>query len=295
MANPHPTAYQGTALSEAISVTEIYTVLSPDLTLHYPGCAESHPFPEIIALSKGEHTLLLDGVRYTLREGQMIIYAPGSRHSACEIRPICANAQILTFSCVSPRLLSLYNRIITLTSAQRTALDAIITQGTQCFKGRAPGDTVRGMVLCEGVSGDTLSRLRKQIELFLIDVADGNALPLTAKDARRDTEFLAVTAFLSRNLASPLTLSQIAVGCSMSVSKLKLLFREKAGTGPIDYLIRLRIDRARELIRTGKYTQTEIAECVGFTSLHYFSRTFKKITGFSPSEYAKSNRQEKPL
>ena len=284
------TAYRGTALSESISVTEIYTVLSPDLALHYPGRGESHPFPEIIALSRGEHTLLIDKERYTLREGQMLIYAPGAFHESSDVRPVCADAQILTFACVSPRLLSLCNRVLSLTPAQRDALDAIISQGVQCFKGRAPDDTVRGMVLCEGVTEDTLSRLRKQIELFLIDVAECNATERTKKEVRRDAELAAVTDFLSRNVASPLTLSQIALGCSMSVSKLKILFRERMGTGPIDYLIRLRIDRARELIRTGEYTLTEIAERVGFSSLHYFSRAFKQLTGVSPSEYAKNHR-----
>jgi AraC-like DNA-binding protein len=285
-----PETYRGTALSESISVTEIYTVLSPDLTLHYPGHGESHPFPEIIALTKGEHTLLIDKERYTLREGQMLIYAPGAFHESSDVRPTRAEAQILTFACASARLFSLCNRVITLTPAQRTALDAIISQGVQCFKGRAPDDTVRGMVLCEGVTEDTLSRLRKQIELFLIDVAECNATERTKKEVRRDAELAAVTDFLSRNVSSPLTLSQIALGCSMSVSKLKLLFRERLGSGPIDYLIRLRIDRARELIRTGEYTLTEIAERVGFSSLHYFSRAFKRITGLSPSEYAKTHR-----
>ena len=72
----------------------------------------------------------------------------------------------------------------------------------------------------------------------------------------------------------------------MSVSKLKLLFREKAGTGPIDYWIRLRIERAQELIRQGTMNYTEIAESLGFASLHYFSRQFKRVTGTSPSQYA---------
>lgn len=62
------------------------------------------------------------------------------------------------------------------------------------------------------------------------------------REARREAEFADVTEFLQAHLSEPLTLEHIAVGCSMSVSKLKLLFREYAGTGPIDYLINLRIE-----------------------------------------------------
>lgn len=279
--------YRGTALSDALSVTEIYTVLSPDLVKNYPGTGESHPFPEILYLARGEHTLLVDRERHTLREGQIILYAPGSYHEASDVRPTLADAFVLTFECTSPLLLPLYNRAITLTARQRTMLDAFFAEGVQYFEGRAPDDTVRGMVLRAGVDERALWGLRKQIELFLLDLSEREAPPKSKRELRHDAEFAAVTDFLGKNLATPLSLSQIALAAQMSVSKLKLLFRERTGSGPIDYLIRLRIERAEELIREGEYNLSEISERVGFSSLHYFSRTFKSITGVSPSQYAK--------
>ena len=91
-------AYMGTILSDALSVSEIYTVLRPDLTVHFPGHGESHPFPEIIYLSRGQHTLLIDQKDYTFCEGQMIIYAPNSFHQASPNHPpVQADAAILTF------------------------------------------------------------------------------------------------------------------------------------------------------------------------------------------------------
>lgn len=279
--------YCGTAISDALSVTEIYTALYPDLVRNYPGKGEKHPFPEIFYLRRGEHTLLIDKQRHTLREGQIILYAPDSYHEASDVRPTLADACIITFACDSPLLAPLYNRAITLTPSQRLMIEEIVAEGVQCFEGRAPEDTVHGMVLREGVSTDTLWGLRKQIELFLIGLSKKNSPQRSTHKTRRDAEFAAAVEFLRKNVASPLTLSQIALGTSMSVSKLKLLFREQAGTGPIDYLIRLRIERAKVLIGEGEYNLSEIAERVGFSSLHYFSRTFKAITGVSPSQYAK--------
>ena len=123
----------------------------------------------------------------------------------------------------------------------------------------------------------------------MTNVLTGCIIPVTiiSGEVRRDAELSAVTDFLSRNVASPLTLSQIALGCSMSVSKLKIIFREKAHIGPINYLIRLRIEEAQRLMRESDLTLTQIAERVGFASLHNFSRMFKKITGVSPSQYEK--------
>ena len=280
--------YMGTEMSDAISVSAIYTVLRPDLTSHYPGRGEAHPFPEIIFLERGRHCLRIDGVDYTLGAGQMLIYAPNSYHESGGIRPVLAEAAILTFDATSDFLPSLYNRVLTLTQHQKQMLGAIIDEGVGYFCGREARDGVGGMMLREGVAPSRLWGLRKQIELFLIDVykAETDAGLGRGKTARWDAEFRDAVAFLQENLAASLSLSQIAAGCSMSVSKLKLLFREKAGTGPIDYLIKLRIERAQHLIRKGEQNFTEIAEALGFASLHYFSRQFKRVTGMSPSEYA---------
>ncbi len=276
-------------MSDALSVSEIFTVLRPDLAKTYPGCGEAHPFPEIIYLSKGHHYLRIDGAEYTLAEGQMIVYAPNSYHEAGKRPPENAEAAILTFGAVSKFLPTLYNRAITLTPRQRQLLTSVIDEGQGYFCGRDPTLGVAGMQLREGVSPKELWGLKKQIELFLIDVykTDTTAAAPRDKDARWDAEFAEAVEFLQAHLQDALTLAEIAAGCSMSVSKLKLLFRQKAGMGPIEFFIRLRVERAKEMIRAGEWNFTEIAELLGFASLHYFSRRFKKVTGMSPSAYAK--------
>ncbi|MBQ9784083.1 MAG: helix-turn-helix domain-containing protein [Clostridia bacterium] len=282
--------YQGTAVADALSVEEIFTVLRPNLAASYPGHGEAHPFPEIIYLSHGRHYVLIDGKEYTLAAGQMIIYAPASYHEAGTRPPENADAAILTFAATSAFLPTLYNRVINLTARQRQMLTAVVDEGMQYFCGRDPSLGLAGMQLREGVDPRNLWGLKKQIELFLIDVyrTDASHKEARGKDARWAAEFESAVQYLQAHLCEPLTLEQIAVGCSMSVSKLKLLFRDKAGTGPIDYCIRLRVERAQTLIREGELNFTEIAERLGFTSLHYFSRQFKRVTGMSPTQYAKS-------
>ena len=53
-------------------------------------------------------------------------------------------------------------------------------------------------------------------------------------------------------------------------------------------LTKLKIDKAKQLISEDIYTVTEISEILGYSTIHYFSRHFKRITGMSPSQYAKS-------
>ena len=282
-------AYMGTSVSDAVSVKEIYTVLRPDITVPCKDIGDRHPFPEIFYLSRGRHKLLIDNARYELIGGQMILYAPDAYHVAEETAEFGTEACVLAFDAKSDILPPLYNRIITLTERQKAMLLTVINDGIQCFRPRMPEDSFQGMMLSENVEEHTLWRLKKQIELFLIDVYRTNLkeadVPIK-KETNRDKEMARAVQFLHEHLTEVLTLEQIARECSMSTSKLKQLFRDKAGCGPISYLIDLRIKKAKQLIHEGEMNVSEIAESLGFVSPHYFSRQFKKATGMSPSEYA---------
>ena len=56
---------------------------------------------------------------------------------------------------------------------------------------------------------------------------------------------------------------------------------------PKSYLLNIKLQKSKELIRENQYTISEIADMLGFSSIHYFSRLFKKYFDLSPSEYAK--------
>lgn len=75
---------------------------------------------------------------------------------------------------------------------------------------------------------------------------------------------------------------------NMSRSNLMRVFRRATGQTPIDYLIRLRIQRSMELLRHSELSVTEVAMEVGFSDSNYFARQFRKTQKQSPSAYRKS-------
>ena len=276
--------YVGTEISDKLSVNRLFTVLKPILTSPQTR-GESHDFPEIFYLASGTCTLSVDDITYSLKAGQMIVYAPGAHH-----RIVChsvAAPYIISFASDSVALSDIYNRVINLNILQKDLITDIIDDAVVYFKGRSPGDNILGMVLKEGVPEYALQKIKKQLEFFLIDIL--KATTHTEYIAQRlDKDFHIVTEFLKKNIYRSLTLDEIANRCSMSVSKLKLLFRKKHGNGPINYFIELKIEEAKRLLRGGKMNCTEISAKLGFASLHYFSRLFKKLTGVSPTEYARN-------
>ena len=75
-------------------------------------------------------------------------------------------------------------------------------------------------------------------------------------------------------------------------SQLQKLFRERYGCGVIEFFSRMKIDLAKKLIQKNEMNFTQISEFLGYSSIHYFSRQFKKLAGMTPTEYATSIRMK---
>jgi AraC-like DNA-binding protein len=79
----------------------------------------------------------------------------------------------------------------------------------------------------------------------------------------------------------------LASRAKYSLSRFCVLYKQFFSVTPIEELLDARIEKARALLEYGHKSVTEVAELCGFSSIHYFSRKFKKKTGVSPSEYNK--------
>ncbi len=97
-----------------------------------------------------------------------------------------------------------------------------------------------------------------------------------------------VTEYIEANLSdSSLSVHTLANLCNLSDGHFRRLFFKVHNYSPNAYITRLRIERAKELLRFSKDTALQIAEKCGFESGYYFSRVFKSKTGFTPIEYRK--------
>lgn len=92
--------------------------------------------------------------------------------------------------------------------------------------------------------------------------------------------------FIRANLASYINTRTLSEQFGLVPSYLSKLFKDYKGISPSDYLLRLRIEKAKELIASQPdFLTKDIAESIGFSDPLYFSKIFKKETGMTPSEY----------
>ncbi len=102
-------------------------------------------------------------------------------------------------------------------------------------------------------------------------------------------------AHIEIHYADAITLDQLIQISNMSRRNFLRTFETVMGDSPIQYLIRLRIRKACERLRTSKKSITEIAMDVGFSDSNYFSRKFRDVIGVSPREYKRMYREVPPV
>lgn len=96
---------------------------------------------------------------------------------------------------------------------------------------------------------------------------------------------------IAENYGNPnLTVGMIAQQLGLSEGHLSHLFKKETDSTLLSYLTRYRIHKSMELLRDCRRKVYEVAEQVGYRDIAYFSATFKKLTGISPSEYQDSTK-----
>lgn len=90
--------------------------------------------------------------------------------------------------------------------------------------------------------------------------------------------------YMAANYSQNITLKKLSDYAQISPSYLGSIFKKVTGKSVIDYLIEIRINKAKSLLKDG-FTVTETSTLVGFNDIFYFSKAFKKHEGISPSQY----------
>ena len=136
--------------------------------------------------------------------------------------------------------------------------------------------------ICQRLLEVILLRLRRRDDFALSGAAP--AVPGTSRECNL------VRQYIDNHFKENLTLDQLAGLVHINKYYLSHAFRKEFGTSPISYLISRRIRESRFLLAETDHTLSQIAQILGFSSLSYFSQSFRRLEGMSPMEYRRGHR-----
>ena len=284
-------AYLPIVPQRLIEITQMFSVHYFEYTSSYRFSGESHDFWELLYVDNGAVQVVAGEETHNLSRGQMIFHQPGEFHALSANGAVAPNLVVVSFQCRSPAMDFFRRRILFAGAVERTLLARVVEESGEAFSTPLNDPNTQTLVRRSGGAEGSEQLLVMALEELLVRlIRQGERLPDPRRSRLSQVDGLpaAIAEYLEQRLDQPLTVEQVCRDNMIGRSQLQKLFHQQTGGGVMEYFGRMKIKAARQMIRDGHLNFTQIAEKLGFQSVHYFSRRFRAITGMSPSEYADS-------
>lgn len=259
-----------------INIPEImayyYTIKSPN----YSFKGEKHNLYELTFVDNGTLKTSIDGVEYTLSSHDLIIYGKNQFHtqkvesdSSCSYLTVMFDMKCEDDSAICNRVFHCRKELYKIIRAFAKNISSTLPYSENLI----------------------LSNFHEIIiRLFQYDYLDIEAarLPTESQQYFEDELLSGILAYIDEMICEPITIEELCNKFSMSRSSLQMLFKNNLNTSPKKYINELKLAKSKLLIKENKYTISEIAFMLGFSSIHYFSRAFTQHYEISPSDYAQT-------
>ena len=293
--------YDGITLHNSINIGKIYSIHYFEYMNDFSFEGESHNFWEFICVDKGEVGVTAGDSFTILKKGDIAFHQPNEFHNVQAVSGIAPNLFVISFQCTDDAMRFFKKKILQIDETERNLLADIIIEARRCFDCRLDDPYLQNMPMKEPDLFGAEQMIHLLLTQFIIHLIRRYSAPLMlhkrlprlesikATKSRSDTEvFNRIVGYLEEKLNTRVTIEQICHDNLIGRSQLQKIFKEQCNMGIIEYFSLMKINAAKELMRTNQMNFTQISEHLGYTSIHYFSRQFKKVTGMTPSEYASS-------
>lgn len=283
-----------TVISRPVRVDRVVTVHYFEYSSSYYFEGEQHDFWEFVYVDKGEVDVLAGDRELRLGRGSLLIHPPGEFHALRATGSSAPNLVVASFFCEGDALARLGEGPYPMGEAERALIGGIVAEAERAFATPLDDPTTTALERRPDAPLGAEQLVAAYMEELLIRLLRAGAPePRGAgpmEPQSRNEVFLRVDAYLAERLSQTLTLDRICRDNLVGRSRLQQIFHAETGGGVMEYFGRRKIEAAKEMIRRDDGNFTEIANRLGYQSIYYFSRHFKKVTGMTPSEYASGVR-----
>lgn len=257
------------------------------------GVYHEHDFPELAYILSGKGSYLVDGKEYEVEAGDLVICNPGVKHTHIVTNPkeptieFIAGFTDLHFKNMAPNSIELKNGccILHTTAELKQALSM------HCYAMIAEKESSQ-----VGRYFMLKTHLMQMLLLIMREISDGDGISQRGCNFESYNKSYAVNriiSYLNENYDQKISLEQIAHNMFLSPVYISKIFKEETGESPINYLIKIRLEKAKDiLLNGGGGSIKSIANQVGYDDVYHFSKLFKKYYGISPLYYKKMAQQK---
>lgn len=254
---------------------------------------ESHDFWEFVYVDTGEVEVMADTKGYRLRQGEVIFHRPNEFHNLWANGRIAPNLIVISFACESERMSFFEKKIFSVSDYEKQLLTRIIREAKNAFSGPLNISSLKKLKPRADAPFGSEQMIQLYLEEFLISLVRNN-MPVTdtarlssAVKERSDGNIVGrVTRYLADHVRDSITFEDVCENIHMSRTNLKTVFKAVTNQPVMEYYRNLKIEEAKRLLRETDLNFTQIADRLGYSSIHYFSRQFKNVTGMTLSEYS---------
>lgn len=265
---PSPYTYQ------SISIPfHVRKILDSWFTKRHTTCQiqkPAHRCYELIYVYEGSMDITLSTGIYSLQPHDLIIYR--SDTAILDVGPECGWLTT-TFDLNQRKALHIQNHLFHCTNEMQQVLWKLLIESKE------NSAYTKTLMVCY---------LQEALLLLMqfYEALSHKAMFSDASPARNDL-LTDVLAYMNKQITEPLTIEEICHEFYISRSSLQALFKTHLNTSPKNYLLNIKLQKSKELIRENQNTISEIAYMLGFSSIHYFSRLFKRYFNTTPSAYSR--------
>ncbi len=279
-------------------------VISKIITIHYFEFeksfrteGESHDFWEIVYADKSDIICSADEREILLREGEMLFHKPNEFHTLSANGVNAPNVFIISFECKSPAISFFEEKKIRLDKNLRGYIYSIISESKKTFNLPYCDPGMKKLILQERPTLGGEQLIKNLLEIMLINIMrsmteteEGNTTFIRQQEMGKKL-IDDICQFLRENICCSLNMDKISEHICYSKAYIFKEFKKTMGKTIFEYYTELKIEYAKQLLREHTLTIREISEKLAFDTPNYFSKTFKKVTNFTPSLYQKLNHK----
>lgn len=271
----------------AVSVSKIANIHCFEFTDQYKTHSDAHDFCELIYIDKGALRIESEGFCGELSDGHMLIHRAGEMHSLSCDGGLAPGVIIIGFSCECAALNVFSTEPTALSAKEKRLLSEILKDGMSVYMPPYDMPNTADMKKREFYPFGADQLLKNHIEELLISLIRRKKDEGSFLDVRDsgNTVVSHITQYINEHFTERIALDSLCFLFATNKTTVCREFKREHGKTVLEYINALKIKEAKRLLRLRQYSATEVAELVGYSSLHYFSRAFKAETGLSPKRY----------